>query len=58
MAAFLTPPLTTMRIEHEELGGLAVRRLVERAGHPNATAIRLELAAKLVERDSVSDFNG
>ncbi|MGL4610337.1 MAG: LacI family DNA-binding transcriptional regulator [Trueperaceae bacterium] len=58
MAAFLTPPLTTMRIEREELGALAVRRLVERAERPDASAIRLELATKLVERESVSDFNG
>lgn len=54
MAAFLSPPLTTVRIEREELGALAVRRLIDRAAMPNQTAFRLELATRLIERQSVA----
>lgn len=52
--AFLSPPLTTVRIEREELGALAVRRLIERSNTPNLTPIRVEIAARLVERQSVA----
>jgi len=57
MAAFLSPPLTTVRIEREELGSLAVRRLIERATSPILTPIRVELAARLVKRQSVGRVN-
>lgn len=54
MAALLSPPLTTVRIEREELGALAVGRLLDRAAVPTLTPIRVELATRLVERQSVS----
>jgi DNA-binding LacI/PurR family transcriptional regulator len=53
-AAFLQPPLTTMRIEREELGKLAVRRLLERKQEPGLTPIRVELRCRLIERQSVA----
>jgi LacI family transcriptional regulator len=53
-AAFLTPPLTTVRIERAELGVLAVRRLVERAANPQLTPMRAELVCRLIERQSVA----
>jgi len=54
VAALLSPPLTTMRIDRQELGTLAVRRLLERAAEPTRTPVRIEVAGKLVERQSVA----
>lgn len=56
-AAFLQPPLTTMRIEREELGKLAVQRLLQRKQEPALTPIRVELRSRLIERQSVAIFN-
>ncbi|NJO84436.1 MAG: substrate-binding domain-containing protein [Blastochloris sp.] len=53
-AAFLIPPLTTVRVERAELGMLAVRRLVERAANPQLTPMRVELVCRLIERQSVA----
>lgn len=53
-AAFLSPPLTTVRIEAAELANLAVRRLIDRATTPDLTPIRVSLACRLVERQSVA----
>jgi DNA-binding LacI/PurR family transcriptional regulator len=53
-AAFLSPPLTTIRIEAAELAALAVRRLLDRAATPDLTSIRVSLACRLVERQSVA----
>jgi DNA-binding LacI/PurR family transcriptional regulator len=52
--AFLSPPLTTVRVEREELGALAVRRLLDRAAMPGLTPIRVELACRLIKRQSVA----
>jgi DNA-binding LacI/PurR family transcriptional regulator len=63
-AAFLSPPLTTIRIETKELASLSVRRLIERARTPDLIPIRVLLSCNLVERRSVarlpmpSDFTG
>lgn len=54
VAALLTLPLTTMRVEREEIGRLAVRRLVERARTPALTPIWVEVACTLIERGTVS----
>lgn len=53
-AAFLSPPLTTVRIKAAELAKLAVRRLIDRAETPDLTPIRVSLACSLVERQSVA----
>lgn len=53
MASFVSPPLTSVHIESEELGRWAVNRLLERAQFPDMTPIYLELATRLVLRDSV-----
>ncbi len=58
MAPFLTPPLTTVRIEREELGMLAVQRLADRVANPGLTPVRVELATRLIERESVADAAG
>jgi len=54
IAALLAPPLTTIRINREELGVLAVRRLVDRAALPTLTPMRFELGTHLIERQSVA----
>jgi LacI family transcriptional regulator len=53
-SAFLSPPLTTVRIETQELATLAVRRLIERAADPTLTPIRVSLSCHLIERRSVA----
>lgn len=54
LAAFLSPPLTTVRIERAELAVLAVRRLLDRAATPSLTPIRVSLSCRLIERQSVA----
>lgn len=53
-AAFLSPPLTTVRVELAELATLAVRRLIDRAATPNLSPIRVSLSCRLIERQSVA----
>ena len=55
IAAFVSPPLTTIRIEREELGALAVRRLLDRAAFPHQTPLLIEMSTRLIERQSVAD---
>ncbi|HET8841584.1 MAG TPA: LacI family DNA-binding transcriptional regulator [Ktedonobacteraceae bacterium] len=52
-AALLTPSLTTFHIDCEEMGQLAVQRMVYRALKPEAAPIRVEIASQLVVRQSV-----
>lgn len=54
LAALIDPALTTIRIEREELAGLAVRRLIERAATPTLAPVRVELGCRLIERESVA----
>ena len=56
-AAFLSPPLTTVRIESVELARLALNRLLDRAAEPNLTPIRVLLSCRLIERQSVATLN-
>jgi DNA-binding LacI/PurR family transcriptional regulator len=53
MTAFLSPPLTTVRIERKELGARAVRGLLDRMASPHQTPVRVELASRLIQRESV-----
>lgn len=53
-AAFLSPPLTTIRVETNELAGMALHRLIERVSNPDLTPVRVSLACRLVERQSVA----
>jgi DNA-binding LacI/PurR family transcriptional regulator len=55
-SAFLSPPLTTIRIETQELATLAVRRLIDRAADPTLTPIRVSLSCHLIERRSVAQL--
>ncbi len=55
-AAFLSPPLTTIRIETQELATLALHRLIDRAVEPKLTPIRVSLSCQLIERRSVAQI--
>lgn len=55
-ASLLTPALTTFHIDCEEMGQLAVQRMVYRALKPEAAPIRVEIASRLVERQSVATY--
>lgn len=57
IAPFLEPPLTTVRVEGEEMGRRAVRGLLERATYPNQSSIKVEFACRLIERSSVLNIN-
>lgn len=53
-SAFLSPPLTTIRVETGELATLALRRLTDRVADPNLTPIHVSLTCALIERQSVA----
>lgn len=55
-ASLLTPSLTTLHVSCEEMGGLAVQRMIYRALKPEATPIRVEVASRLVVRQSVTTY--
>ncbi|MBV9231728.1 MAG: substrate-binding domain-containing protein, partial [Chloroflexi bacterium] len=55
---FMSPPLTTVHVESEALGVMAVQRLMERTLTPNLVPIRVELFSRLVERQSVATIPG
>lgn len=50
----LTPPLTTLRIPHDELGALAATLLLDRLKDPNAAAKHVRLKPELVVRGSTA----
>jgi DNA-binding LacI/PurR family transcriptional regulator len=51
--AFLSPPLTTIRIDVRQLAAQAVRRLMDRVADPSLLPIRVFLGCELVERYTV-----
>jgi DNA-binding LacI/PurR family transcriptional regulator len=55
-ASLLTPSLTTFHIDCEEMGELAVQRMIYRALKPHAAPIRVEIASRLVLRQSVIPY--
>lgn len=54
VASLLTPALTTLHVDCEEMGSLAVQRMIYRALKPDAAPIRVEVASRLVVRQSVA----
>lgn len=48
-----SPRLTTIRVFKEEIGRLAVKRLLEKINHEDEIIQKIEVATALVERDSV-----
>ena len=48
----LTPPLTTIRIQHYEMGAQAARLLLQRLERPEAPCMSIQLGVQLVVRSS------
>jgi LacI family transcriptional regulator len=54
IARFSTPPLTTIKGKQKELGKLAFRRVIEKAGNPGLKTAKILVNTELVIRESVS----
>jgi DNA-binding LacI/PurR family transcriptional regulator len=52
MGAFTHPLLTTIQVQREQLGRIAVRRLIARQRHPDEPFVRLTQTTQLVLRES------
>ena len=52
IASLMSPPLTTIRQERDQLGGAAFRRLLERIANPSLPANEIFFPAPLVVRES------
>ncbi len=48
-----SPRLTTLRVNKQEMGQLAVRRMIEMIKHGGDTKIKIQVSTHFVERDSV-----
>jgi LacI family transcriptional regulator len=55
MAAFLTPPLTTVRLPKIELGRQSVQMLIDRSQHANQPPVSLVLPTELIIRQSCGE---
>lgn len=53
MCNFLSPTLSTMRVEKHDFGMFAVNRLQNRIQNPSQSLVKLELSTQLIPRDSV-----
>jgi len=58
MASLMTPPLTTIRQERDQMGGAAFRRLLERIANPDLPAFEILFPAPLVVRGSTEKQRG
>ena len=54
VASLMTPPLTTIRQERDQLGGRAFKRLLERIANPTLPANEIFFPAPLVVRESTA----
>lgn len=52
------PPLTTMHVDKQLMGTLAVRQLYDRAANPDRVTINLQMRTKLIVRGSVAPYRG
>ena len=51
-----SPRLTTLRVNKQEMGQLAVRRMIEQIKFGSDTKIKIEVSTHFIERDSVRDI--
>lgn len=51
------PPLTTTRVNRDDIGRLAVQRLVERLKNPGNYYITMQVSSELIIRQSVKNLN-
>ncbi|AEE97740.1 LacI family DNA-binding transcriptional regulator [Mahella australiensis] len=51
----IDPPLTTVRVYKQDIGRLAVRRLIEKIRYNSNIFVNIEVGTELVERQSVLD---
>lgn len=56
ICSFLTPPLSTMRVQKQDLGVLAIEQLLNKLNNPSRTPIKIELSSELTERESVGSL--
>lgn len=54
--AISVPPLTTMNVYKQEMGRIAVQRLMELINHPSETKSKIQVCTSFVERESVRDM--
>ena len=52
ISEYLTPPLSTVNIETEELGKIAVRLAMERIQGQRKVAVQVTLSNEIIQRDS------
>ena len=57
IAALMSPPLTTIRQERDQLGGRAFKRLLERIANPTLPANEIFFPAPLVARESTKKIS-
>ena len=53
MCSFLSPTLSTMRVEKQNFGMLAVNQLLNRIQSPSGSLVKLAVSTRLVVRESV-----
>lgn len=53
ICSFLSPALSTMRVQKHDLGVLAIEQLLNKLNNPTRPPVKLELASSLVSRASV-----
>jgi LacI family transcriptional regulator len=49
----VSPRLSTIRVSKQEMGQVAVRRVMEIAQDPEGSKLKIQLCTQFVERDSV-----
>jgi len=53
----VTPRLTSLRVPKQEMGKIAVRRMIEIIKGDNAARTKVQVCTDFVERDSVKNIN-
>lgn len=52
-----SPPLTTVKFYQDEMGRVAVERLVQKINHINMVGSKIQIGTKFITRESVRDLN-